>query len=71
MHDVVRSASLLLFWRSEAEAGTGRIYPLQDEVPEVGRHLLPAGATVMEVQNHNRDYDRNRRNGHHHRQVDA
>ena len=25
----------------------------------------------MEVKNHNRDYDRNGRDGHHHRQVDA
>lgn len=68
---IVSSASFFLFWRSEAETGTRRIYSLQDEVPEVGRHLLPAWATVMEVKNHNRDYDRNGRDGHHHRQVDA
>lgn len=69
MHGVVGCARFLSLWRPEAEAG--RVDPLQDEVPEVGRHLLPAGATEVEVEHHDRDYDRNGRNGHHHRQVDA
>lgn len=69
VHGVVGRTRFLPFRGSEAE--TGRVDPLQDEVPEVGRHLLPAGATVVEVEDHDRDYDRNGRNGHHHRQVDA
>lgn len=69
MHSVVGRTRFLPFWRPEAKAG--RVDPLQDEVPEVGRHLLPAGATVVEVKHHDRDYDRNGRYSHHHRQVDA
>lgn len=69
MHSVVGRTRFLPFRRPEAKAG--RVDPLQDEVPEVGRHLLPAGATVVEVKNHDRDYDRNGRYSHHHRQVDA
>lgn len=45
--------------------------PLQHQLPEVLRHLLSAGTTVVEVQHDHRDYDRNGRDGHHHRQVDA
>ncbi|GBN11714.1 hypothetical protein AVEN_229668-1 [Araneus ventricosus] len=43
--------------------------PVQDEFPEVLRHLLSAGTTVVEVEDHHRDYDRNGRDSHHHRQL--